>query len=249
MEILVVLAIFSLLDLVIVDVYLLAIRAQRQTSFRQKTLSNIRYTMEVIAQQVRTSEVDYTHSYDEDGDSGIAGPEKSLALKDPDGNKIVYRFNNLTKEIQVESGGQIYPLTNSNELEVVGLDFYINPPRDPFLEERCNRNSGLDNPFVCQDSAIKCSICPDEPQDCTLCSVNPDDLNCVQEDLAQGFCECDSDDDCRTGYCDSDEGLCLPANQQPRVTVALAFTSKGIKAEQQKTVFLQTTVSSRVYRR
>ncbi len=228
MQILVVLGLFSLLIVVIIEVYLLSLSSQRQISYRQKNLSNIRYITEVIAQKVRLSEIDYDYSYSGDGDPGINGSETELALYDQGGQRIIYKLNN--KEIQAETGGETYSLTNPNELEVINLNFYIKPAVNPFKEERCRQDIG-ELGMGCLATSLGCSV------------NDPSNLYSV------GFCQCDSNDDCRTKYCDLTENFCLPPNEQPRVTIALGFKSKATKVEEQKTIFLQTTIASRIYRR
>ena len=101
---------------------------------------------------------------------------------------------------------------------------------DPFDEERCNDGNVLVG----------------EPTGCQLgvaCTAN-DSTN-----ILTGFCLCGSDSDCRTGICDPDEGLCVPINQQPSVTIVFGVTSAGVLAEDRQTIFLQTTVVSRMYKR
>lgn len=240
MEILVVVAIFSVMVMVISDVYLLTLGAQRQTTFRQKTLSNVRYVLENMARQVRVSEISYIDQ--------IVNPESKLDLRTQDGQRYLYKLtgNKILLEVYGECSekkspcitddtcpsGQTcdyktYALTNSEELDVINLDFYINPETDPFdlTKGRCNDNSDC-------SSGSSCSV--DE-------SGNPFEL---------GFCGCDKDLDCEeTGYCDPDDKICLPPNGQPRVTIAIGFKSKGVKADEEKVIFLQTTVSSRIYKR
>ena len=218
----VVLAIFSILGLVIINVYLLSLRAQRQASYAQQTVSAARTILETIAQQVRTSEIDYS-AYG----GTIAGPQVNLALIK---NTQALSYLLVNGQIEATLDGQSVPLTRTELFSVDELTFYINPPTNPFDEERCNDGNVLIG----------------EPSGCQLgvtCTVN-DSTN-----ILTGFCICSSDSDCQTGICDPDEGLCVPVDQQPSVTMVLGVTSVGVLPEDRQTIFLQTTVVSRIYRR
>ena len=215
---------FVILIIVLVNIYLLALRSQRQTAARQETLQSARFVMETISRQVRISEIDYTYDYDGDADAGINGSESELALVDPDGNSIIYKLVNGQLVVDVESVQ--YALTNAADLEVINLDFYLEPVTDPFQEERCNQ---VLVPTGCLPSVS--------------CNVNDNQTG------YSGFCVCSDDGSCASGHCDLQAGVCLPPNAQPRVTIILDFQAKEGKLEDRKMVFLQTTVSSRVYER
>lgn len=248
MEILVVLAIFSLLSIVIINVYLLTLKSQQQASLRQKTLANLRYVMETIAKQVRTSEINYLAYPDET----IISPVDELYLINELGQEIEYSL--LTGQIKfvVSKKGAVEEafLTDLREVWVTKFNFYISPITDPFSEEeRCDEDSD------CEDTSSGCSVfrvCVGGSKAGQPCSKNedclPPDGSCPAIPVT-GFCICSEDSECQTLYCDLDEGLCLPFNQQPRVTIVLGFQSQGVRPEDQKTIYLQTTISSRVYRR
>jgi len=254
LEILLAVSLFSLLSIIAVDLYLLALSAQRQTAFRQKILSNVRYVTEVIDKQIRESEIYFTSDYVRDGDQGINGAEDELALIDQNGNTFEYFIcrqagadcaaEQIGDMVVSINGTSAVSLTKASELEVINFNFYISPAIDPFFDERCNRNFDSGQTFFsCQSAAVQCTICPGKPDDCS------------EEVPATGYCVCRSNSDCLTGNCDDDAyegdgiGLCLPVNQQPRVTIAIGFKSNGVKTEDQKIIFLQTTVSSRIYKR
>lgn len=218
MEMVVVIAIFSTLILIVLNVFMLAMHAQRQTSNRQQVLANLRYIMETMAQKVRTSEIDYQHY----GAGGIANPTDILALIDQAGNNLQYLVGNGV--IYQDEGSNSFALTDRDQVIVIKFDFYINPITNPFAEERCNGAAEIN---VCQ-SILGCTISDDSGG-------------------FPGFCRCSDDNECLTNNCESD--LCLPFNFQPRVTIILGFQSAGAKPEEIKTIYLQTTVSSRVYKR
>jgi len=231
-EILVVLALFTVLGMVIMDVFLLSLRSQRQVSARQKSLVSLRYVMETISRQIRTSQIYYYDPDDEasprydnggTGQLGIDNPEPELYLINQDGNEIAYYQEGGV--IKMSINGQESVLTDLDELVIVKFLFYIEPVTDPFADERCNGPEGNNG---CLNNLA-----------CTL----DDDSGSF------GFCLCSADSECRTLHCDFEEGVCLPFDQQPKVTVILGFQSKAVKAEEQKTIYLQTTASSRVYKR
>lgn len=225
MEIMIAVSLFVILIIVLINIYLLALKAQRQTAARQQALSNVRNVMETLARQVRTSEIDYAYAYAGDIDPGISGSEKELALVDPDGSHIAYYV--LDNQLVADTNGVKYALTSAEDITIVNLNFYIAPSTDPFKEEHCNKAlPGLNDCLV--------------PTSCTV-----DDLKADKS----GFCGCLSDNDCASKFCDPQAHLCLPQNVQPRVTIILDFQANKVKVEDRKTVFLQTTVSSRVYKR
>ncbi|MFA6255507.1 MAG: type II secretion system protein [Patescibacteria group bacterium] len=220
MEVLVVLGIFSILGVLIIDVFLLALQSQRQVSARQKTLSNLRYVIEDMARQVRTSEIDYA-SYT---GGVIEQPATQLVLIDQEGKRVVYELID-NEEIQLTVDTESAPVTNPTEVKVEKLSFYINPITDPFYSERCNGPQGSNG---CLNN-LECTI-----------NESADEV---------GFCICSLDSDCATKNCDDQESLCLPFNQQPIVTIVLGFKSVGPRLEEEKVIYLQTTAVSRVYKR
>ncbi|MFA6215779.1 MAG: type II secretion system protein [Patescibacteria group bacterium] len=232
MEIVVVLALFSLLGVVIINVFLLALNSQRQASARQKTLASLRYATETIARQVRTSEINYAYY----AGSIVALPATKLALIDQAGQRVVYSLDSnqrLKLEFLDQQNNLIETsyLTDPREVKVIRLAFYINPVTDPFIDQRCN-------------NALTQSSCPGS----MLCTVNDSSVG------STGFCQCSQPEDCATLNCDliakdSAIKVCLPFNYQPAVTMFLGFQSVGTKPLDQKTIYLQTTVSSRIYKR
>lgn len=239
MEVLVVLALFSILGLIIVNVFLLALRSQRQASARQNTLANLRFVTETIARQIRISEIDYDYYTNKTVDS----PEDTLALKDQSDKKFVYLLSGEGINLLIEEKGgsqeQAF-LTRTDEIKVVNLFFYINPITNPFSEERCDNTL---TPNGCQPT-VSCTV------DSRLRDPGIDPTKIIPT----GFCICDKGTGpdnslCASNYCDPDEKVCLPFNNQPRVTMVLGFESVGTKLEEQKRIFLQTTVSSRLYKR
>ncbi|MFA5021903.1 MAG: type II secretion system protein [Patescibacteria group bacterium] len=248
-EILVVLGIFSLLVVVIINVFLLALQSQRQTSSRQKSLSNLRYVTETIAQRIRTSEINYS-GYD---NNIITNPNDKLALIDQAGNKLNYFKEGDSIKFENESSGEQALITDLSQVKVVNLSFYINPVTDPFTEDRCNEDADCKNSLIslgggCSLLGKICKAGSNKGKPCS--SVNDCAGNeCYSPEFKVGFCQCSQNADCKTNYCQPSEHLCVPLDRQPLVTMVLGFQSVGTKVEQQKTIYLQTTISSRIYKR
>lgn len=239
LEIVVVLAIFSVLMLIAADVFMMALSSQRQTALRQETFSQMRYLTEMIARQIRASEIDFTpvdpddesnplNNYALDGDSGIDGYETQLSLIDQEGSRISYFVQTGKLKMSLNYAAPV-DLTDAQKFKVVKLWFYIDPPTSPFSDERC---SAFLEPNGCRPT-IECSV------DSGI--------------FPSGFCVCSNNGDCATKNCayqsDLDDYACRPFNRQPRVTMVLVFESASVKELEQKRIHMQTTVSSRVYKR
>ncbi len=241
-EILVVMAVFAVLGVLLVNIFIMALQSQRQTSSRQKALGAIRYVAENISRQIRTSEINYDYYQ---ANQGIINPQESLALINQQGETYVYQKfqdengKNYIGAAITKNGYTDYALlTNPREIDVKRFDFYINPISNPFLQERCN-----------------------QPSDCIRNSCTIDDSIGDKS----GFCCCIQDSDCLSKNCDLSEesqnlfnqycgqngfgGTCLEINAQPKVTIVLEFESVSLKINERKTINFQTTVSSRVYKR
>jgi prepilin-type N-terminal cleavage/methylation domain-containing protein len=183
-EMMVVLAIFSVATVVIVDIFMMAGKAQRRTLAIEKIQSDARYSMEAISKEIKMDMIDYDWvGYA----GGITSPEDALALLDADNNSIIFKISaddcpvGTNKCLVVSlDGGLTWASITSEGNNVEDLKFYIDPAVNPFVMNAVNMY-------------------------------------------------------------DSDN--------QPRVTIVLA--AKGIdgRVEEQQTVYLQTTVSSRIYRR
>jgi prepilin-type N-terminal cleavage/methylation domain-containing protein len=183
-EMMVVLAIFSIATVVIIDIFMTASRAQRRTLAIQKIQSDARYSMEAVAREIRMDSIDYDWS---GYVGGITTPEDALALRDADGNSIIFKNDSencpagTTNCLAVSlNGGLDWASITSKGINVEDLKFYIDPLFDPFKMKA----------------------------DYTYAS-----------------------------------------DQQPRVTIVLVTKGVGGRPDEQKTVYLQTTVSNRIYRR
>jgi len=240
LEILVVMGIFLVMTVVVTDIFMMILKSQSQTSIRERTLADLRFITETIARQIRTSEIDYqtnlpfNQRYIGDTDDGIVEWENEIHLIDAASHKISYYLDFTGGGIlKTKVDGQENQLSDPANYTVTRLLFYIDPPTSPFIEERCNE--GL------------------APNGCLA------GVACTLDDQSgpNGYCSCQNlsnlpdDSKCATANCMAvgSNYYCLPFNSQPRVTLIIGFESKGTKASERKTIYLQTTAASRVYKR
>lgn len=229
MEILVVMAIFSILGVVIINVFILALNSQRQVSLKQKSLNSVRSVLEAITRQARTGEFVYQLDYnlDDPDEPGIFGWESEVHFIDSQGRALGFYLDQDTKEVMMNIDGEESRLSDRREVLVKSLLFYISPVTDPFVQERCNDAVNQENCLL--------------PNACTV-----DD---EASGSRVGFCGCTDDADCSNRHCDLTERICLPFDQQPLLTIVIGFESSALKLEDRKEIFVQTSVSNRVYKR
>lgn len=183
-EMMIVLAIFSVTTVVIVDIFMMASKASRRTLAIERVQSDARYSLEAVAREIRMDMIYYDWS---GYAGGIAAPEDELALKDADDNLIIFKKSvndcpSGTTNCLVVSldGGVTWASITSKGNNVEDLKFYIDPAVDPFkVNEQYTYNS----------------------------------------------------------------------DNQPRVTIVLVTKGVGGRPDEQQTIYLQTTISNRIYRR
>lgn len=214
-EILVVLGLFTLLSLLIINVFLLSLNAQRKASARQEAVSSLRFVMETMAQEIRTSEIAYP-----------LDPSNQVLRLRSGAVTIQYSLN--TDEIILDIEGQISVLNDVNEIVVTELHFYVDPPNDPFAEERCNIDGLISSGGDCTSGS------------CTINDTTPG------KEFKSGFCICSNNSECHPNVGNCTEGLCLPFDRQPRVTIVMVFQPVS---NDTTPIYMQTTISSRIYKR
>jgi len=145
-EMMVVLAIFSVATVVIVDIFMTSSRAQRRTLAVQKIYSDARYSMEAVAREIKMDSIDYDWS---GYAGGITVPEDALALRDADDNSIIFKNDSencpegTTNCLAVSlDGGTSWASITSKGINVDDLKFYIDPLVDPF---KMNASLGYDS--------------------------------------------------------------------------------------------------------
>lgn len=183
-EMMVVLAIFSIATVVIIDIFMMAGKAQRRTLAIEKIQSDARYSIEAVSREIKMDMIDYSWA---GYAGGINSPEDELALRDADNNSIIFKKSadncplGTAKCLVVsQDEGLTWASITSKGNNVEDLKFYIDPVLDPFKLNMMNL---------------------------------------------------------------------YDSNNQPRVTIVLVTKGIGGRAEEQETIYLQTTVSGRIYRR
>ncbi len=181
-EMMVVLAIFSVATVVVVDIFMMASRAERRTLAIQKIQSDARYSLEAMAREIRMDMIDYDYY------NGTINevPSGTLALRDQDDNQIIFKKSNgncpigTTNCLVVSLDGTNWESITAPGIDVLDLKFYIDPTVDPFKPNA---------------------------------------------------------------------GFTYDSDNHPRVTIVLVSKGVGGRPDEQQTVYLQTTVSNRIYRR
>lgn len=141
-ELLVVMGIFSVVIVVVSDIFLLSNRSQRKLFGLERTQADARYTLEAVVREVRTGALDY--AYYQAAGTGLTGPVSVLALRDSTDTPIVFRLSGPTENAKCADpavspcllvsvdGAAEQPITPKN-VAVRSLAFYVGPTADPLL--------------------------------------------------------------------------------------------------------------------
>lgn len=153
-EMMVVLAIFSVATVTIVDIFMMAGRAQRRTLAVERIQSDARYSMEAMSREIRMDSIDYDW-YASAG--GISVPEDKLALRDADNNSIIFEKSGPNYPCPSGTGscllvsldgGNAWASITSSSNTVLDLKFYIDPLVDPFTVNAGHAYNSDDQPRV-----------------------------------------------------------------------------------------------------
>ncbi len=134
-ETVIVLGIFSIATTYAISIFIQSNTVQKRTANIQRSTSDARYVLEVMAREFRMGTVDYDYY---DGGS-IPVPVDTLALRDENNSPVIFKKMNSSgrEAIQVcyDSeecvSGQWLDITPST-VKVDRLAFYISPNEDPF---------------------------------------------------------------------------------------------------------------------
>ncbi len=141
-EIVIAVAIFSLLSTVVGGIYVAFSQSQTRTQAGQKLLGEMQFVLESITREIRNGEVDYTV------DCNDFGPGDCLSIKRLDNTKIVFIVDDLDPEqmglvLQTYDGENwapfasgLLPVTGSN---LESFNFIVSPDTDPFADDGPNR--------------------------------------------------------------------------------------------------------------
>lgn len=161
MELLISVSIFAMVVLMISGIYLAFSKNQARAKASQTLLNNAQYTLEIMAREIRNSEI---YDYNPNNSGGLCGVvsccdyymgpdyESCILLKKEDGQLFgfVADLDASTQELYyVVPPGESYVASpwesdyaaftkllgpSLNEVVVQDLDFYISPNTDPFVE-------------------------------------------------------------------------------------------------------------------
>lgn len=142
-ELIIVIAIFSIITVIVGTTFILFTRAQTKTSVREKLVADGRYIMEAMIRAVRTGEVNYD-AYT----SPIINPVDYLNLLDTNNQPINFQLIKgdcpigITDCLFMENyqGGGI---VSGADINIDDIQFYILPNKNPF--EVGNDGAYLDN--------------------------------------------------------------------------------------------------------
>ncbi|MBU1075149.1 prepilin-type N-terminal cleavage/methylation domain-containing protein [Patescibacteria group bacterium] len=230
MEMVVVLAVFSMTALMAVDLFVTITNVQRQVRNLQAVQSDARFAMESMVREVKTGTIDYEFyrgycrgGSEEDGndyslctsdfDCTVGGeclvvdlsdgPTDILVTRDHENNQILYRLNG--DAIEVCSNRSLYRARCA-----YGANWQTVTPEKVKMTEMAMYIFPFSDPYSTK----------------TSCTVH---------------------EDCDSGICDTDTNFCEIPDFQPMVTIVLE--SEAGKDEDQEKINLQTTATSMIYRR
>lgn len=124
-ELIVSLALFSVVMLLSSGAYLLMINLNRQAQALAFGVNNLSFALETMTRSIRTG-TDYGCKNPRSEANCADTSESSFNFTDIDGNQIVYKLVNkaINKEVPV-GDGSVGPITDTSLVKVTALDFYI----------------------------------------------------------------------------------------------------------------------------
>ncbi len=136
MEMVLVLGIFAIATTYALSIFTQSNTVQKRTANIQRSISDARYVLEVMAREFRMGTVDYSYSA---YPTSLTEPEDELALLDENNNPVIFRkaLSEGRDAVQVcynsvncvsDEWLDITP----TDIKVTRLDFYISPIKDPF---------------------------------------------------------------------------------------------------------------------
>ncbi len=134
-EMLVVMFVFSILSVTLAGIFVQFFNAEKVGFASQKIASDMRFTLEMIAREVRMGNVDYRVTGYYGGK--VPASTDTLALLDSDDNQTLFGLAGSDCEttndcyVFVRRSGVDYRIT-PDDIAVNNLTFYISPDEDPF---------------------------------------------------------------------------------------------------------------------
>ncbi|MBI5465696.1 MAG: prepilin-type N-terminal cleavage/methylation domain-containing protein [Candidatus Kerfeldbacteria bacterium] len=138
MEMVVVLAVFSVVAVVTADIFFTVTRAQKRVVQQQQVQSDVRFSLDTIAREIHQGFVDYDYYASQVPalylvQGSQVQPQTVLALRDAAG--VAVRFRQTADTLQVCRGQctSWEPLVSEN-IQVPKAVFYLVPGSDPFAQ-------------------------------------------------------------------------------------------------------------------
>jgi prepilin-type N-terminal cleavage/methylation domain-containing protein len=150
-EMIVVMFIFSLLSVVIAGIFVQFFNAESRSFVTQKLSADMRFTLEMIAREVRMGNIDYRVTGYYGGT--VPKPTSVLAIVDSEDNQVLFGLageNCQTTSdcyVFVRRDGVNYRVT-PDDLAVNQLIFYVSPNVDPFTLQADGHYLAEDQPRV-----------------------------------------------------------------------------------------------------
>lgn len=123
MEVLVSLSVFVIATMAIFSIYIATLKASQKTTALTRVQNEAQFIMEVLVKKIRTSIVDYSVTYNSNGDS-------ELFLIDAAGDNYAFKHSGNLITVSVNGGPEkAMPASNIN---ITDLVFYVVPITNPF---------------------------------------------------------------------------------------------------------------------
>jgi type II secretory pathway pseudopilin PulG len=136
MEMVIVLGIFSIATTYALAIFTQSNTVQKRTANIQRSTSDARYVLEVMAREFRMGSVDYDYS---GYTTPLTSPEDELALLDDNNSPVIFRKAlSLGRQAVQVCYGSVNCVSNEwlditpTNIKVKQLSFYISPVQDPF---------------------------------------------------------------------------------------------------------------------
>lgn len=227
-ELLVVVAIFSLTFLVGTGVFTNIQTFQRGVLARQRVAADGRYLLESMARTVRLGSIDYTYYRDPDGNGNfsdaidLTNPTTILVVRDQLNVQTCYRIN--AAVIEIGTSCTAWTALTPSDLTIQQFDVRIHPRSNPYLPAPTASSDCKSTNFDPVNGICTCAAPPTDTINCFL------DQRCVDTSAAAGV-----------------QGTCLNATIQPHVTITLLTQTANPTGGESARTRLQTTVTSRIY--
>lgn len=141
-EVLVALAIFSVVITIATGFFYSAYRIQHKTEALQNLSTTARFIMERLVREIKENVVDYTYDKYVLNDSELSLPQTVLALKDFENQPIIFKKfdsgevdgcpNGACLKMSIDDSEWSSLMPDNIRLMDDGVKFYITPQKDPF---------------------------------------------------------------------------------------------------------------------